>query len=354
MSAATPRVSALEPSDDGAWLDLVAGDPRASIYFTPWWRDFLAAATGATPHVLGAWRGGRLAGVLPMFVRDGEAGPVVNSQPWWGTHGGCHLAPGAGPEVRAALLRAAGECLDAWRAAGATFILTPDEEPHREVYARHLGARPLDRRTGQVTRLPCGAADPGEAVLRTARQKTRNLIRKALRQGFRLERAGDDEAAWRFLAAVHVEGIRAKGGRPKPWAHFAALRTHVPPDLRRLYVAHDGDEPVAALLLVHFNETVEYVTPAVRVEWRSRQPLSFLVHHAMCDAIAAGRPVWNWGGTWATQRSLHHFKRGWGATDHPYSYLVRAGDRLRRALRADPARLVEAYPFFYLYPFDQV
>lgn len=331
-----------------AWL---AADARAKVYLTSAWRVFTEAVVGGTPNVLVAREGERILGALPYFVERRPEGVVVNSQPWYGTHGGVWLSAGAPDAAREDLLRAYAEQTAALDPLGSTVVMDPDEGRFRDVYERCLVPTATDQRVGQVTALPVGDGDPGAAVLATVRQKTRNLVRKSLREGFEVACSGDDEDGWSFLAEVHSENLNAMGATPKPRSTFEALRSHLPAQTRRLYVARDAGEPVAALLLLDHNETVEYLTPVVRSGWRSRQPLSLLIYEAMCDSVRAGRTRWNWGGTWLSQRSLHHFKRGFGACDHPYEYLVRASDRLVAALRADRATLPAAFPGYYLYPF---
>ena len=109
--------------------------------------------------------------------------------------------------------------------------------------------------------------------------------------------------------------MSAIGGRAKPWGHFAAMRELIPAAWRQLFVTRLDGEPVSAMLLFRFNQTVDNITPVIRHEFRSRQPLSFAIWHAMLDAVRSGFRWWNWGGTWETQQSLHHFKRGWGAAE---------------------------------------
>ena len=53
----------------------------------------------------------------------------------------------------------------------------------------------------------------------------------------------------------------------------------------------------------------------------------------MQDAINSGFR-WNWGGTWKSQKSLHHFS-GWGAEDKPHTYLVSSTKRGREVFVAN-------------------
>jgi hypothetical protein len=275
---------------------------------------------------------------------------VINSLPWYGSHGGCILAPDAGDDARRALLARYREFATAPGVLSATIVLTPEESVHADVYRQALDPAAEDARIGQVTTLPESGSDVEGRLERIFTQKTRNLTRKARRQGFEL-RADDSDAAWDFLYRTHAANMAALGGRAKPRAHFEALRSRLPAAMRQLWLAQLHARPVAAMLLLHHNRTVEYFTPVIDHDFRPLQPLTFLIWHGMLDAIGRGYRWWNWGGTWASQTSLHHFKAGWGAVDRPYTYLINASTEGQQRMRALRAELGEAFPYYYTFPY---
>jgi Uncharacterized protein involved in methicillin resistance len=116
----------------------------------------------------------------------------------------------------------------------------------------------------------------------------------------------------------------------------------------------EGTVPVAALLLLYFNGTVEYITPVVKDAYRSRQPLSFLIYNAMLEAASDGYKIWNWGGTWSLQKSLHHFKEGWGAVELPYTYLISIRKDCVTRGKNNFEELRAAFPFYYIVPEREV
>jgi hypothetical protein len=234
-----------------------------------------------------------------------------------------------------------------------TMVLLPAEEAARPLYERVLVPNATDERVGQISELPADGQDLEVRLLATFQQKTRNLVRKGLKQQFR-EVVTDDEWAWDFLAATHATNMAALSGKAKPRGHFQAIRQVFPPTMRRLALAMDGDTPVAGILTIAFNGTVEYITPVIEVAHRARQPLSFLIFEAMREAIRSGATRWNWGGTWIGQPALHHFKAGFGAADHNYSYLIRASDEGLAFFRGHKAELGSLFPFFYIYPYGAI
>jgi hypothetical protein len=345
------EVGELTPELEPAYARFIAADPRAMIYGTLEFREFLRRSVGGSPHYLVARRGHDIVGAMPYFVATHpEFGEVINSLPWYGSHGGCQVA-GDAPAARAMLLDRFQCAVTSSSVLFSTIVLTPGETAHLDEYRRALNPAAVDGRIGQVTELPEGGGDLERALESLCLQKTRNLVRKSRNQGFELALADTDEG-WAFLYETHVENMRAIGGRAKPLAHFEAMRQSIPPAWRQLVQTRLEGQPVASMLLFRFNRTVEYITPVIKHEFRSLQPLSFAIWHGMIDAVRSGFRYWNWGGTWASQTTLHHFKAGWGATDLPYNYVIHASPHARQIWQDRRAALVEAFPYYFLFPFE--
>jgi hypothetical protein len=326
------------------------------IYPYPEFIAFLERATDTEATIILAEDAGGAVGALTYLTREQPGvGRILNSLPWYGSHGSC-VVDAAGRDadaIRCALLLAFRKASDEIDVLSSTMILSHEEEAFRSLYERAIEPTTTDIRVGQVTKLPANIGKEGETLLATFEQKTRNLVRKSLKQGFE-ECVTDDPAAWDFLHRIHTKNIEALKGAAKPRGHFEMLRQALPPSMRRLSLAMDGDTPVAALLLLFGGRTVEYVTPSIEVGARPRQPLSFLIWNGMREAIERGFTAWNWGGTWVGQPSLHHFKAGFGAEDRHYSYLIRASHKGLAELRRQRPRLGVLFPYFYTYPFAQL
>lgn len=345
------EVTALTPALEPAYAAFVEAQASRTIYHTLAFRDFLLRALDAGPRYLVARREGEVVGVLPCLEAAGTThGRVLNSLPWYGSHGGCLVAQAHAEPARQALLQAYAGLAAPADVAFAALVLPLADQRHAASYAAYLQPDAIDARNSQVTPLPAHGPEADLRLEAVLQQKTRNLARKARKQGFELG-IEDSDAAWAFLHAVHEENMTVIGGHAKPASHFEALRAAMPSGWRQLLVARLGGEPVAALLLLRYAQAVEYLTPVIRQAFRPQQPLSFLIWHGMLLAMRDGYRSWNWGGTWATQTSLHHFKAGWGALDQPYSYMVHAKPHALQALRRDRAAMAQVYPYFFTYPF---
>ena len=348
-------VSSLSVEHETEYSQLLLRDTRSLIYASIEFRNFLLEAIGGEASYLVAHdHSGQIIGGLPLFrLTTPEFGSVINSLPWYGSHGGVFVAAGAPDDVRHALLVKYKSIIYEPDILTATLIQSPFEEMETKSYCGKLLNTVLDHRTGQITKLPVSSATVEADLEQILAQKTRNLVRKSRKQGFQLRRESNDDA-WEFLYTVHHENMLAIGGKAKPREHFEALRRCLPKEWRQISIAYLNNEPVAALLLLYYNKTIEYFTPVIRQQFRSLQPLSFLIWHSMLDAIEKGFVWWNWGGTWASQKTLHHFKAGWGATDYPYSYLIHASPLGIDVLHSKKMAVANAFPYYYVFPFDQL
>jgi hypothetical protein len=348
-------VERLSLEKEGEYQDFLKRNPRVQIYSDISFRNFLGKCVGGeSEYFIALDEGKRIVGSLNCFMYEHpKLGVVVNSLPWFGSHGGCVVSSDLGQEARAELLASYLNLVGEENVISATLILSPHEQDSVEEYRKVIRPVAEDLRHGQISHLPTESAQYEDQLYALMHQKTRNLVRKSLKQRFEYV-IDDSDEAWEFLHATHVENMSAIGGSPKPKTHFEALRTEIPKERRKLTVAMLGKERVAALLLLMFNQTVEYVTPVIKVEHRSAQPLSFLIWQGMLDACHNGYRYWNWGGTWTSQMSLYRFKSRWGAVDYPYSYLISARERGIKKLSANKSALSELFPYYYAFPYGRL
>jgi hypothetical protein len=147
---------------------------------------------------------------------------VNNSSPFFGSHGGVYTNLTGADRVACvvALLRAWGEVCREDECSVANLV-EPLNNRDASVYAETLVPWRTDERIGQV--VEDINADPSEMTSRY-HQKTRNMLRKAERQGFAIR---EEPAAMAFLHEVHAENMAAIGGTPKAAGFFQALREHL-------------------------------------------------------------------------------------------------------------------------------
>ncbi len=329
-----------------AFLDIC---PAATLYHSLPYRDVLVACVEAQVDYALAWRDSQVVGALPTMTCAGPYGQVINSLPFFGSHGDIVVTDPAAVPVLETWFRSK---LDEPGVASATVISNPfklSKTAHTQKNC-WVGAALRDQRIGQWTPLDADTPDVSFAstLLSKIHSSARRNIRKAEREGVQV---GVENNAIDFLQTCHLENMAGIGGKTKPAAFFDALRDVLRPDQDyRIYVARYNDMPIAALLVFFFKQFADYIMPVTLSSARPLEPMSVILLQAMCDAQKEGRRLWNWGGTWLTQTGVYRFKKKWGAIEAPYTYHVFIQDK--RILEQSAESLTASYPYFYVAPFS--
>lgn len=325
-----------------AYGRLWAEHDHDSFFRSPAHLAFIRDVTKSKLGFALAVRGSGPVAAMPFAMRRGDAGAIINSLPFYGTYGGV-VGETDGRTVQIVV----EGLLDHARRSGVAAVTLVDD--WRSPCFRTVGGE--DFRTERSNQFIDLSRMGSVAPIEFYHQKTRNLVRKAEKIGVRVRRshAPDDIAG---LAAAHRENMAAVNGIAKPSRFFELLALPERPlGDSLLYVASIDGRDCAYLLTFRSGDTVEYYMPAVFVADRVSQPLSLLIHQAICEAVQDGFRFWNFGGTWPTQDSLRHFKIRWGSSETRYSYYTHVLDK--RLLAADRDSLLREYPFFFVVPFDR-
>lgn len=351
------EITKLSSKYENAYDELLQTCPWSMVYHSLFFRRFLKEFLPATAsdHYILAFENGQLVGAIPCFLMEGPLGTVLNSLPFFGSHGSVLLKPGASSLVASALAEALALHCERNEVTFATVIDTPFSN-NKSVFRQAINFQFEDQRIGQVTTLPEGTDNVEQlekSLLAHYHQKTRNIVRKAIKNELIFGHE-NNQIALDALHALHENNILEIGGIAKPKSFFTALTNQLEYDKHyRVYTARsDAGEVICALMLLYFKDMVEYFVPATSLNWRKAQPLSALIHIAMRDAILEfGTRKWNWGGTWLSQDGVYHFKSRWGTQDYPYSYYTRmfSGELVMPNISRE--MLLQDYPWFYTIPF---
>ena len=334
-----PRAKSVEikPLNDNlavAYDAFLARHPGAMLYYSRSYVRLVEAVSGARPEIWVAVCGEEVNGIWPTMVRDGAFGVVLNSLPYFGSHGSPIAET---PEAESALLNWIAERTVREFVAASVII----ENPLTPVAAIPYHCV-LDERVSQITVLV-----GQDKLLNAIDPSARRNIRKAIASGITVD---IDHTAIDFLFETHVENMAAIGGRPKGREVFERIVELFEPGRDwDLFVAKLAGKPVAAILVFYFKDIVEYFTPVTLASARPYQPTALIIQEAMLEAHRRGFSRWNWGGTWLSQDSVYKFKRKWGAEDRRYRYFVALTDL--DILQQTPKSLREHYPEMYVAPY---
>jgi hypothetical protein len=274
-------------------------------------------------------------GILPYAYNKSRFGTVINSLPFFGSHGGPIAIDSLGQKE---LIEKFGQKIEEINPISVTLIETPFQ-PLNDVALNQIGLKCVDFRIGQFTHLPTDMTD--------FHVKTRNAIRKGLKLKLEIKKSTDFDD-WSWMQSLHEKSIRALGGIPKTMEIYDALKKAFK-DKVELWIGYLNDRPIAGLVIIRYVQTVEYFTPVVEESYKDTQALSALIYKVMKICGESGSTLWNWGGTWESQTGVYRFKSRWGAFDKPYRYFNQV--RSNKIFEISRNSLVQKFPYFYLFKY---
>ncbi len=322
--------------------DFLMGKKESLIYYSLKYRDLLVNLLQCNSDYLIAVEKGHIFGILPLMIKNGTYGKIINSLPFYGSNGGI-LA--ANKEAYQLLLKEYNKIVNSKDVAAATLISNPLINQDYSQISHDL----IDQRIGQWTPF-LNKEDPEDSLMKRFHYKTRNMIRKAQKSGIIVQK---DNAQMEFIKKTHIENMKAIGGKFKSDLFFSLVGSHFLCETDyNIYTASKDGQLIAGLLVFYFNQKVEYFTPVVKKEFRTFQPLSLIIYHAMIEAAQKGFTWWNWGGTWLTQEGVYRFKKRWGAIDKEYTYYTKINNHDIFNKRKE--ELLHHYDHFYVIDFKKL
>jgi len=356
------QIEQLTDEDRAEYESLVKTSDNGMLCHTLKWKEVLQRFTDARPEYLVAKTNNKIVGVLPAFIKqDSKYGNVLNSLPFYGTHGGPIVSPNLSSnlriKVKEKLLVAFKELARRNDCILSTLITTPFEKD-LPIFHESLKPEFIDSRVGQITTFPRIVSNiENEIMYNTVEKRCRTAIRKAQKSGVKVEFAQDLKNL-DILMEMHRVGLSRKQGLYKPASFFEVLFdifAQSQNESFKLLFARKGDgEIIGGLLLFYYKNIVSYFTPCFKLEYSKLQPLSLLIYEAMRDAIRNGYTVWNFGGTWKTLHGVYMFKRSWGAKDYPYYYFINSYKSINRIKSLQAEEILSEYKWFYVLPFSEL
>lgn len=334
-------------------LEFFVKSNKGLFFHSMKWVNFLSNLVRAENRSFYAIQRGKPCAFLPLLVKDGPMGKVANSSPYYGSNGGI-IVDLALPEedqkqIKSAILDRL-LLIEKEQNIALTCIITNPFYQDQDFYQEHLKFQLKDYRIGQITPLP----ESEDALIPLYHSKTRNMVRKAQKGNFTVFQSKEDKDVL-FLFETHKENMKRIGGLAKNEAFFTKCFSDLG-HYSQLWIAANGDDYAAALLLFIYGDVVEYFTPVVKNEYRELQPLSLLIYEAMKSAVKENKKWWNWGGTWKTQDGVYHFKSRWGTKDLEYYYFIRFPnpDKYKEFICHPKEKLLSNYPYFFTVPFSDL
>lgn len=298
------QVRACALSDHSAWDSFVREHPHGSPFHLHAWRKAIERTFGYRPCYLLAEEGGRVRGVLPLFlVSNPLLGRVLLSTPF-AVYGGALCADDA---ARQALRDAVA---DLGRREGVEHVELRNAWPEQ-----CLGFERVDRYVTFTQEL----AGTEELLLEGIPRKTRAAVRKSLKYNFSARSTRD------FLpfARLYLANLRRLGTPAFPLRHFSNLLEEfgAEADVREMLL--DGRLAAAAFTFYFRGQVMPYYG-ASEPAFHPQQPNNFMYWELMRWGLANGYRLFDFGRSKTQESGSFDFKAHWGMAmrELPYEILL--------------------------------
>ena len=315
--------------------------------------DLLEDLLSVRSYIIVAWESGRIVGFIPTFIKyNKEYGNIMNSSPFFGSHGGfivdSRLDYLKKKEIKKELLQRYYELSVDKNCVLSTIITSPFD---RDIlfYEDNLDYKFRGYRIGYLKELNIGFNSSEERLLRSLHRIRRRAITKS-EQILKLEYSDDFNDLYEF----HKQNIEARG-LFKTYRFFERIKKYFKEDEYELSYALMNGDIIGGILVFYFKDVVEYFSTGFDLEYKSQQPITFLIYEALKKAIKMGFKYWNFGGTsLPSQKGVADFKKSWGSNEYPYYYYTLQHQEITKIMNLRRGEILEKYKWFYVLPFEEL
>jgi FemAB-related protein (PEP-CTERM system-associated) len=311
------KIRVLRPEDGASWNELVAQNPRAKFYHLWEWGEILASTYGYKRYYLAAEQDQTLVGVFPLiYVKSLLFSNRLISLPLC-EYGGPLTAPTLedhdARQVMQKLLLLGSRLAES---LGVTYLETRGVSDGMAYdMLRTAGCQPYQN----YTTFELDLGQPVEELWRNLDKKTRNATRKAIDREVKTVEVRDDHQLEAYYS-LYLEVQKRHGSPPHGYAFFKRLfEVFRKKDMIRITLAEYQGNAIAGIAVLHFGNTIYWISSVTDVEHRSLNASNLLMWKAI-EQGSAGKKILDFGRTRADS-TIHHFKKGWGGkevtlTDH--------------------------------------
>lgn len=341
------EIELLEKEKERDYLSFLEQETDESVFqHTLFWQELTRNMLSDEPHYFVVKEGGRVAAVVPTFIRRNEAGNVLNSLPLSGSHGGICFKRGLNGKEREVLFKEIFSFLFSFmkeeECIASTIIMSPFSDS-KEYYLEYYQPDFVYDRFTQAINL--------RDELRY-NYKVRNHIRKAIKSG--VEVCEDvSPARTREFWRIYKENMEWLGLGVRPLSFFEDVaKSLVPKGIAKYTFAYDKDKMISGLLTIKYRNGATGHILAMDRKYRLIQANSLLLDLAIREAKEEGYEYFNLGATGSKDCGVYKFKRAWGAEDVNYSYFTKLHGDLTGLQKMGLEKIKKEFAWYYVLPYS--
>ncbi len=342
MSLQVVQLSSGDDEELASFLDRLSQESGSVLaYHYPFYRSMLERLGIGRPLYLALRKSGRLCGYLPVFLKQGAAGSVLCSLPFFGPNAGVLCAEQDRLETHTVLLTELLRLAREFDALSCS-VYTPFLSKNFGLYDSSFGDSVVVNKLTQYLDL--------------SRVQWSKDIEYDLRRACRASITVNSEVTSERLAGfyeIYSQNCRDYDIplKPRECIEFLA-QDGIKGRHSQFYFASMEGQLVAGLLVLFSPSTASYYIPCSRADYRLHQPGTLLINEAVNDARSRRLKYWNWESSPGRNSGVYQFKRKWGGAEDEYRVYVKTFQSEERIRQLGRDRIVQEFPYYFVWPFD--
>jgi hypothetical protein len=321
------------------------GNPSILGYHYPNYRDMLEKIGVGEPLYIGLRnQNEKLVALLPGFLKTQAIGTVYSSLPFFGPNAGILTMFGNTEKdvLFEILISFLLKHLDNYEMISASFYSNFFDNSDVELLQQYLpGHIVIDKFTNYVSL--------EKFKLNSSLEYD---IRKAVKSGVKIRQASGDLDVEEIFD-IYIKNCDDYGIPPKPKDCLKELiKQSEYHETTKTYVAEYENKIIGALIMIYSPQTASYYLPCSIHEFRSFQPTTLLINHAIQESIRKEIKIWNWESSPSKDSGVYKFKKKWGSIDGSYKVFVNSYKPNTFFKQLGQAEIARLYPYFFVFPFN--
>ncbi|MGI5927254.1 MAG: lipid II:glycine glycyltransferase FemX [Thermacetogeniaceae bacterium] len=290
-------------TQEAGWRDFLADQPKAGIFHTPEWANFIYQTFHYKPYYLFARDSSRrITGFLPLFqIKSRLTGNRLCSLPFAYQ---CSIL--GDPTSQRILLDKAVELVEELNAA---YLEVRDSINNSSFHSSSCYSTYI-----------LELSNNPDHVWRKFKSNVRRNINKSRKYRVMVEETKDMEALKVFYQ-LNCINKKSLGSPCHPWIFYKNLFHHLK-DHASLYVASYNNKIIAGGVMLTYGDYFIYGYGAADPAYLHYRPYNALLWKSIEDACLKGYRYFDFGRVSVSDSGLIHFKSRWGSVEKklPYSY----------------------------------
>lgn len=313
-------------------------------YHYPFYRDVLVQTKIGNPHYLALRKNNNIVAVLPGFVKSGKIGKAYSSMPFFGPNAGVLCNAENRKEYTQQIINYLLSFLNSEEFISAS-IYTPfltKTELYAEILGPHFPMN-VDKFTNYIKMEDLSISS-----------KIRYDIRKAEKAGVKISSEITIEKVDSLYELYHQNCIDFNIPL-KPRSCINALVNEAQKHRQTtFYFAELDGEVIGGLIMIWSPSVASYYLPCAMNEYRTLQPNTLLINHALKEAIERGIKIWNWESSPSKDSGVYKFKKKWGTMDGGYKIYVKPFRERQFYTNLGQKNIMREFPYYFIYPFNEL